>query len=191
MPSLRRATPFLLLALTLHGACDDGSDAATNADSGSDPACPDYLQFCVTAGLSGSITAEATAATNFGALSCTDWAAPGPERILELPILVDAGDSGVTVALTRIGKYTGPATYELEAVTVTGDPDSFPAINADGRAFSNGPATTTTVTISADGSGNLEAAGLVEMESVQGPTPDPSARVDLDYSWTCNPAVNG
>ena len=53
------------------------------------------------------------------------------------------------------------------------------------------PGTTATVTVAADGSGTLAAAGLIETESVQGPTPDPDARVDLAYRWTCNPAVNG
>ncbi len=194
MPRIRRATPLLLLALTLHGACDDSGDdsstatATTSDDAGGDPSCPDYLQFCVTAELTGSVTAELTAATNFGDLACADWAASGPARILELPFMADPA---LTVALTRIGEYTGPGTYTLEPVTMTGDPDSFPAINADGRAFSNGAGTTTTVTVAADGSGTLAATGLVEIESLQGSTPDPGARVDLDYRWTCNPAVHG
>ncbi|MBL8973009.1 MAG: hypothetical protein JNK56_20650 [Myxococcales bacterium] len=186
-----RATP-LLLALLLPGACDDPADdttATTTTTTTGDPSsCPDYLQFCVTAELTGSVTAERTAATNFGQLACAAWAAGGPARILELPFIVDPG---LTVALTRIGKYTGPGTYTLAPVTMTGDPDSFPAINADGRAFTNGPGTTATVTVAADGSGTLAAAGLIETESVQGPTPDPDARVDLAYRWTCNPAVNG
>ena len=105
--------------------------------------------------------------------------------------MLSASDASITVALTRIGAYTGPGTYDLRAETMTGDPDSFPAIDADGRFFSNGADSTTTVTISADGSGTLEAAALVEMKSISGPDPDPGARVDFTLRWTCNPAVAG
>lgn len=189
MPSPRRTPLLLLLTQILAAACDDSGEATTSQPTDSD--CPDYLQFCVTATATGSVTADATAATNFGTLACADWAAAGPTRILELPFMVDAGPDDLTVALTRIGKYTGPGTYTLEPVTMTGDPDSFPTIDIATRTFTNGDGTTTTITIAADGSGTLTATGLVEIPSIAGPPPDPTARVALDYSWTCNPAVNG
>lgn len=193
MPSRRHATPIYLLALALLAACDDpgSSSTAGTTTSADDPACPDYLQFCVTAELRGSVTAEATAGYNHRNIPCADWAAAGPARILELPGMLSAGDVSITVALTRIGAYTGPGTYELRAETMTGDPDAFPAIDAAGRFFTNDAGSTTTVTISADGSGTVEAAALSEHESVQMPTPDPNARVDFTLSWTCNPAVAG
>ena len=186
--------PIYLLALTLLGACDNaGSDAADSGadDSGEPSPCPDTLQFCVTAGLTGTVTASATAGYNRPNIPCAEWAAAGPTRILELPGMLSAGDARITVGLTRIGAYTGPGTYDLRAETMTGDPDAFPAIDADGRFFSNGADSTTTITISADGSGTLDAAGLVEMKSINGPDPDPAARVDFTLDWTCNPAVAG
>ncbi len=88
--------------------------------------------------------------------------------------------------LAKSGAYTGPGTYEL-AATATGGamPDQFPALRVGKRAFSNGEGSTATVTVNADGSGTLEATGLVEIDAMQGATPDPSARLDLSMQWTC------
>lgn len=190
MQSRHHATP-IYLALALLAACDDPGSSSSEGTGADEPACPDYLQFCVTAELRGSVTAEATAGYNNRNIPCADWAAAGPARILELPGMLSAGDASITVALTRIGAYTGPGTYDLRPETMTGDPDAFPAIDASGRFFTNDPSSTTTVTIAADGSGTLEATALSEHESVQMPTPDPNARIDFTLSWTCNRAVAG
>ena len=64
-------------------------------------------------------------------------------------------------------------------------PDQFPAVRVGNHAFTNGADTTATVTVNADGSGTLEAKNLVEMDAMQGATPDPSARLDFAMQWTC------
>jgi hypothetical protein len=150
-------------------------------------ACEDYFGFCITAQATGAV--DATGAGGWASSSntdCTALAAAGDARILELPNLLAAGEQQIAVALTRIGAFTGPGTYEL-AATATGGamPDQFPAVRVGSRAFTNGADTSATVTVNADGSGTLEAKNLVEMDAMQGATPDPSARVDFAMQWTC------
>ncbi len=148
--------------------------------------CEDYLQFCVTSTIQGSITASATAGTNNSSgKNCTTWAAAGAERILELPMMLAAGPDKVTVALTRIGQYTGPGQYELKAVSTKGLTDAFPAIEAAGQTYTNGEGSSAVVKIAADGSGSIQAVKLVQIASVQVSNPDPSARIDFSMQWTC------
>ncbi len=149
--------------------------------------CEEYFGFCVAAEVSGAV--DAAGAGGWASSSntdCTALTAPGDARILELPNLLAAGEQQITVALTRVGAYTGPGTYVL-AVTATGGamPDQFPTVRVGSRAFTNGDGSTASVTINADGSGSLEATGLVEMDAMQGATPDPGARVDFAMQWTC------
>lgn len=149
--------------------------------------CEETFGFCLTAQVSGAV--DATGAGGWASSSstdCTALAAPGDARILELPNLLAAGEQQIAVALTRVGAYTGPGTYELATVATGGAmPDQFPAVRMGSRAFTNGDGSTASVTINADGSGSLEASGLVEMDAMQGATPDPSARVDFSMQWTC------
>jgi hypothetical protein len=148
--------------------------------------CEDFFPFCVTSGVSGAVTATATAGVgNSASNNCTAWAASGKTRSLELPLMLAAGKDKMTVALTRIGAYSGPGKYELKAVTTIGLPDNFPAIEVAGRTFSNGAESTAVVTIAPDGSGSIEAAGLVEQASLQVANPDPAARVAFSMQWTC------
>jgi hypothetical protein len=149
--------------------------------------CEEYFGFCISAQATGAV--DATGAGGWASSSntdCTALTAPGAARILELPNLLAAGEQQITVALTRVGAYTGPGTYQL-SVTATGGamPDQFPTVRVGSRAFTNGDGSTASVTINADGSGSLEATGLVEMDAMQGVTPDPSARVDFAMQWTC------
>lgn len=156
-------------------------------------ACEDYFGFCVTAKVSGAVNAAGAGGwASSSKTDCTALAAPGAARILELPNLLAAGDQQIGVALTRIGAYTGPGAYTL-AATATGGamPDQFPAVRIGSRAFSNGADTTATVTINADGSGALAAKNLVEMDAMQGVTPDPSARLDFAMQWTCQGKGSG
>ncbi len=195
----------LLLAALVAAACGGGATpapapataaplkpatAATEAPAkapAAASACEDYFGFCVTAQAAGAVTA--TGAGGWGSSSktdCTAWAAPGAARILELPNLLAAGEQQITVALTRIGAYTGPGTYTL-AATATGGamPDMFPAVRIGSRAFNNGDGSAASVTINADGSGALEAKNLAEIDAMQGATPDPNARLDFAIRWTC------
>jgi len=150
------------------------------------PGCEDFLQFCVTSSISGTVTASATAGTNSSSgKNCTAWAAAGPARILELPMMLAAGADKVTVALTRIGEYTGPGQYELKAVSTQGLTDSFPTLEAAGQTYSNGEGSSAVVTIAADGSGSIQAVKLVQQASVQVTNPDPAARIDFSMQWTC------
>ena len=153
-------------------------------------ACPDYFRFCTAVQISGAVTAEVTtgAGGNFG--SCDEWAAGGAARILELPFVLPLGDVPVTVALTRLGSYTGPGQYEMAATTTAGNPDAFPALDVDGRTFSNGEGSAAVVTVAADGSGTITATGLVELASPQVASPDPDARVDFAMQWTCQGTGN-
>ena len=114
----------------------------------------------------------------------------GAARILELPFVLPLGDVPVTVALTRLGSYTGPGQYEMAAMTTTGNPDAFPALDVDGRTFSNGEGSAAVVTVAADGSGTIVATGLVELASPQVASPDPDARVDFAMQWTCQGTGN-
>jgi hypothetical protein len=150
------------------------------------PGCEDFLQFCVTSSIHGTVTAAATAgANNSSNKNCTTWAAGGAARILELPLMFAAGPDKITVALTRISQYTGPGKYELLAIATKGMPDIFPTIEAAGQTYSNGEGSTAVVTIAADGSGTIQAAKLVQQASIQVSNPDPSARIDFDMQWTC------
>ena len=149
--------------------------------------CEEYFGFCVAAMVSGAVDAAGAGGwSSSSSTDCTALAAPGAARILELPNLLAADEQQITVALTRVGAYTGPGTYQL-AVTATGGamPDQFPTVRVGSRAFTNGDGSTASVTINADGSGSLAAAGLVEMDAMQGATPDPSARIDFAMQWTC------
>ena len=150
-------------------------------------ACEDYFGFCVTAEATGAV--NATGAGGWASSSntdCTALTAAGAARILELPNLLPAGEQPITVALTRISAYTGPGTYALAATASGGAmPDMFPAVRIGSRAFQGGADTTATVTVNADGSGTLAARNLVEMDAMQGATPDPSARLDFAMQWTC------
>lgn len=116
---------------------------------------------------------------------CAAWAAGGETRILELPMLLGAGESKITVAPSRIGAYTGPGTYEMKGQASGGMPDMFPTIEVAGRTFSNGTGSTAVVAVAADGSGSLQATRLIEQASVQVSKPDPNARIDFAMQWTC------
>lgn len=156
-----------------------------NAQGQTAEGCEEYFRFCVTSTLTGSVEATATAGVGANIDSCEAWAAPGEARILELPMMLSAGEDLITVALTRIGAYTGPGQYELAAFVNEGMPDMFPAIQVGGRAFNNGDGSAATVTLNADGSGSVVATDLVEIASVQVSNPDPNARVDFAMQWTC------
>jgi hypothetical protein len=149
--------------------------------------CEDYFGFCVSAQASGALTASGRGGWGSSTRTdCNAWAGSGAPRILELPQTLAVGDQQITVALARIGAYSGPGAYTL-AATATGGamPDMFPAVRIGARAFEGGADTTATVTILADGSGTLEATNLVELDAMQGVTPDPNARLDFAMQWTC------
>lgn len=161
--------------------------AAEAPAAAAEMACEEYFGFCITAQTTGAASGQGAGGwASSSNTDCTALAAVGEARILELPNLMPAGEQQIAVALTRVGAYTGPGTYEL-AATATGGamPDQFPALRVGKRAFSNGEGSTATVTVNADGSGTLEATGLVEIDAMQGATPDPSARLDLSMQWTC------
>lgn len=166
---------------------NEAADAATEADAGQPvtEACEEFFLFCVTSTISGSVNTAATAGMGGNVDDCAAWVAEGDTRILELPMMQGAGEDLITVALTRIGQYTGPGTYDLVPVAAEGMPDMFPTIVAAGRSFSNGEGSTAVVTVAADGSGTVEATGLVEIASVQITSPDPDARIDFSMQWTC------
>ena len=154
-----------------------GDDAAADGD------CEAYFRFCVAASVSGTVESVAAGGVGANIDTCAVWAAPGEARILELPMMLVAGEDGITVALTRIAAYTGPGRYELVAVSTNGIPDMFPTMEVAGRTFAEGA--TAIVTVNADGSGTLDATGLAEIASIGVSNPDPTARVDLGMQWTC------
>ena len=156
-----------------------GDDAAADGD------CEDYFRFCVASSVSGTVESAAAGGVGANIDTCAVWAAPGEARILELPMMLAAGEDAITVALTRIAAYTGPGRYELVTVSTDGIPDMYPTIEAAGRAFSEGEGSTAVVTVNADGSGTLDATGLAEIASIGVSNPDPTARVDLGMQWTC------
>lgn len=160
----------------------EAPDAAAPAS-----ACEETFGFCITAQVSGAVDAAGAGGwASSSKTDCTALAAPGDARILELPNLLAVGEQQIAVALTRVGAYTGPGTYQLAATAMGGAmPDMFPAVRVGNRAFTNGPDTTASVTVNADGSGALEATNLVEMDAMQGVAPDPDARLDFAMQWTC------
>lgn len=163
-------------------ATDEAGDAPDEATA---TGCEDFFRFCVTSTISGAVDATATAGMGGQVDDCAAWAAAGEPRILEMPMMQGAGEDRITHALTRVAAYTGPGSYELKAVATEGIPDMFPTIEAAGRAFSYGEGSTAVVTVAADGSGSIEATGLVEIISLQVSAPDPAARVDFSMQWTC------
>ncbi len=160
-------------------AATAGDDAAANGD------CEAYFRFCVAASVSGTVESVATGGVGANIDTCAVWAAPGEARILELPMMLAAGEDAITVALTRIAAYTGPGRYELVSVSTDGIPDMFPTMEVAGRTFAEGEGATAVVTVNADGSGTLDATGLAEIASIGVSNPDPTARVDLGMQWTC------
>lgn len=204
---------FLLVSTMLFGAaCGGGSattessapeattipvEAASPESEADEPAempqdtgaatggCEEFFRFCVTSTLSGSVNSTATAGMGGNVDDCAAWVAEGDSRVLDLPMMQGAGDDLITVALTRISDYTGPGVYELQAVVNQGMPDMFPAIAVGERTFNNGEGSTAVVTVAADGSGTVEAKGLVEIASMMVSNPDPDARVDFSMQWTC------
>lgn len=160
-----------------------GVEAATAGAAAT--ACEEFFRFCVTSTLSGAVETAATAGMGGQIEDCAAWVAEGDARILELPMMQGAGEDLITVALTRIGQYTGPGTYELVPVATEGMPDMFPTLVAAGRTFANGEGSAAMVTVAADGSGTVEATGLVEIASIQVSDPDPEARLDFSMAWTC------
>jgi len=171
------AVPEIILPLV---ATDNPQEAQSSP-------CDESFQFCTQASISGAVMAEASSWVGSSYNNdCAAWAAGGDPRILELPMMLAVGSNPITVALTRIGAYTGPGTYELSPVSASSDPDMFPSISVNGRAFSNGEETKTTVTVAADGSGSITATGLVEIPSVQSSSIDPAARIDFSMQWTCH-----
>ena len=160
-------------------AATAGDDAAADGD------CEAYFRFCVAASVSGTVESVATGGVGANIDTCAVWAAPGEARILELPMMLAAGEDAITVALTRIAAYTGPGRYELVSVSTDGIPDMFPTMEVAGRTFAEGEGATAVVTVNADGSGTLDATGLAEIASIGVSNPDPTARVDLAMQWTC------
>ena len=161
-------------------------DAATAGDgAAADGDCEAYFRFCVAASVSGTVESVATGGVGANIDTCAVWAAPGEARILELPMMLAAGEDAITVALTRIAAYTGPGRYELVSVSTDGIPDMFPTMEVAGRTFAEGEGATAVVTVNADGSGTLDATGLAELASIGVSNPDPTARVDLGMQWTC------
>ena len=155
-----------------------------------EPACPEYFRFCTTVEVSGAISAASTSGFggNFG--TCAEWAAEGEARILEMPTILPMDGGVITVALTRLGAYTGPGEYTVVNTVNSGNPDNYPALDVDGRTFSNGEGTTAVITVAADGSGTVTATGLVELASPRVSSPDPNARLDMTMTWTCQEASN-
>ena len=161
-------------------------DAATAGDdAAADGNCEAYFRFCVAASVSGTVESVAAGGVGANIDTCAVWAAPGEARILELPMMLAAGEDAITVALTRIAAYTGPGRYELVSVSTDGIPDMFPTMEVAGRTFAEGEGATAVVTVNADGSGTLDATGLAEIASIGVSNPDPTARVDLGMQWTC------
>ncbi len=163
----------------------DPDAAVASDDAAADGDCEAYFRFCVAASVSGTVESVAAGGVGANIDTCAVWAAPGEARILELPMMLVAGEDGITVALTRIAAYTGPGRYELVAVSTDGIPDMFPTMEVAGRTFAEGEGSTAIVTVNADGSGTLDATGLAEIASIGVSNPDPTARVDLAMQWTC------
>lgn len=178
-------TPMIATAANPTADPLPATDEASDAPGETTAACEDFFRFCVTSTISGAVDATATAGMGGQVDDCVAWVAAGEPRILEMPMMQAAGDARITHALTRIAAYTGPGSYELKAVATEGIPDMFPTIEAAGRAFSYGEGSTAVVTVAADGSGSIEATGLVEIASIQVSAPDPTARVDFSMQWTC------
>lgn len=178
------ATTVPIGATLPEGEADEPADMPEDAAAPAD-GCEDFFRFCVTSTLSGAVNSTATAGMGGNVENCAAWAAAGDSRVLDLPMMQGAGDDLITVALTRISDYTGPGEYELQAVVNQGMPDMFPAIVVGDRTFNNGEGSTAIVTVAADGSGTVEAKGLVEIASMMVSNPDPDARVDFSMQWTC------
>lgn len=160
--------------------------ALTEPEPAAEDDCPEYFKYCMTAEITGSLTSQAIAQFGGNDTSCAEWVQTGESRILEMPLFMsNDGTTQLTIALTRIGEYTGPGSYELKPEVVQADPDMYPTIDLNGRTFGYGEGTTSTITVAEDGSGTVQAAGLVELSSMMVSDPDPNAKLDLTMTWQC------
>src|SRR5512145_1950942 len=82
-------------AAPLSQAIQPSDEKAGESEAG----CEEYFRFCVTSTVSGSVSATATGGVGHnGVDNCTAWAQDGPARILELPLMLGAGETPITVA---------------------------------------------------------------------------------------------
>ncbi len=189
-----RIVTGLGLSLLL-GACGESTPPGTQvavAPQGKaqavEPECDPYLQFCIKASVNGAATASGVSGFG-GRMPCAEWAKGGAARVLELPNMLPMGEKNkITVALTRVGAYTAPGDYTLVS-TGSGQgpiPDMLPAVDTGEQSFGEGPGSQASVRIEANGSGRLEANGLVEIKAAHRMRePDPAARLNLVMQWTC------
>jgi len=191
--NIRIVTGFGLSLLL--GACGEStppSNEAAVAPQGQAQAgqsdCDPFLQFCIKSQVSGAATASGVSGFG-GRTPCAEWAKGGAARVLELPNMLPMGEQNkITVALTRVGAYSAPGEYTLVS-TSSGQgaiPDMLPAVDTGEQSFGEGAGSQAKVRIEADGSGRLEANGLVEIKAAHRMRePDPAARLNLVMQWTC------
>lgn len=155
-------------------------------DVAANTGCEEYFRFCTHVQISGSLTADFTSGIGGNIPTCTEWAASGAARHLDLPMVQAFEQTPVViVALTALGEYTGPGRYEMEHTKTGALPDMFPSLAVGDQTFERGEGATAVAEVAADGSGTFTATGLVEVASIQNSNPDPNAQVDLTVTWTC------
>lgn len=182
----------LAFALTACGATPLGgtgvaagsSDAAAATGGG---ACGAEKGMCITV----EITGAATVAGSFTSFmpgsdltaSCASWLA-GDDGELLLPGSLSEEIGGRDIGfVNRIGKYTGPGTYEGRSKI--GSVDGAMHVDVDRKQYGTTESARSTVaaTIAADGSGTVTFTDLAELTD-SGDT-GKKATISGRYSWTC------
>lgn len=164
-------------------AADAGAAAdVDSAAGGGGGACGSESGFCITVDITGATTVQGTAASlNLG--TCADFAkgeASGGSR--QLPSLLGDAVGGREVsAVNEIREYTGPGTYETDAIkSVAGVID----VSIDNTPYQLADDTTAQAVINADGSGAFTFTNLKEGE--QGNPTTEKGTISGSITWTCS-----
>lgn len=159
-----------------------GQASSVPAGGAGGAGCPSsaLVHFCGHMAVSGGVTKEAAidaAWPGFGIKDCAGWLKGNSDDPTFLDLPAPDLASGLNLDAT-IENYTGPGTYDVK--DLVGSFGGFQVVvGTDGWITAAG--STGSATVSADGSGTIEAKGLQpggDVNTVQQP-------VDVTVSWTC------
>jgi hypothetical protein len=160
----------------------DSAAGADSAGSGGDGACGSESGFCITVDISGATTLQGTA-QSLNLTTCADYAkGASTDGSLQMPGLLGEAIGGRELsAVNEISPYTGPGTYEKDAIkSVAGVID----VSIDNTPYQLADDTTAQAVVNADGSGSFTFANLKEGE--QGNPTAPKGVISGSFTWTCS-----
>lgn len=182
----------LAFALSACGATPVSGSGVAAGTSGTETSatgggCGSEKGMCITVEITGAATAQGTftsfmPGSNLTA-SCAEWVA-GDDGELILPGGLGEEVGGRDVGfVNRIGKYTGPGTYEGRSKV--GSVDGAMHVDVDRKQYgaTESAKSTVSATIAPDGSGTVTFANLAELTNSS--DTGKKATISGRYSWTC------